>query len=549
MLIRKSQLKSTISAGRSLAPKPIFLLSIANKAWDMKGAISELVDNSFGLQRGNARRVEITYDVTKRILSVFDDGQGMDDIVKAFRLGDSIGLGPDDIGRYGCGGTMAMIWLGAKVRLWTMQGGGRVMRDEVLWKQVMRADSLADVIIGNRGWETATVNNTPSKLLAAGHGTMLELHLRRERILMTEAVLRELTRTYSPGLRSGRRITWTTIRGDHVDTQELSDAALVMPRDHNRHVRFTFVLEYDGKHLPIKGEFGLIDGLPFSRSGAAIGFGPRVIMRTRDCFISLDSNEHFSGKGVAGWVDLGHGWQEYLTTTKDEIHDELLRATLMRLIYKQIESLLRKTEEDQLSIILQGIALDLQGALNQLSERNFTVSVKPKEMRADANPDPTRRPDKPEPSNEIKPKPTPPTGEDEGEGAQGQSPTESRINLVRSTDDEIGGVLCRLTVSSDNETNFDVEINKDHEVVKEMLRAKPINRMGLDLMVTREIAAALIKFPKIIQRALNLTLRQRLDEADDMAQRERLLARLLIDSARRPPLPGDGDDGELSMAA
>lgn len=426
-----------------------------------------------------------------------------------------------------------MIWLGDKVRLWTMQGGGKVMHDEVLWAQVMRADSLADVIIGNKGWETATVANTPSRLLDVGHGTVIELHLRRERTMTTEAVLRELTRTYSPGLRSGRTITWTNFNRGRAEIHELSDGGLDMPRDRDRRVRFNLVLEYDGKHLPLKGDFGLFDDLPFNRSGAAIGFGPRVIMRTKDCFVSQDSDEQFSGKGVAGWVDLGHGWQEYLTTTKDEIHDDLLRAKLMQVIYARIVSLLRKTEEDRLTIILQGIALDLQGALNSLSNDSFKVDVKPKEKRIDRNPEPQPRPEHHEPG-EIKPRPTPPSGEDEGEGAHAEAPSESRIALVQSTDEEIEGALCRLNVSSDNETNFEVEINKDHEVVKEMLRAQPVNRMGLNLMVTREIAAELIKFPKILQRALNQGLREQLADAESERQRERVLARILMDSASRP---------------
>ena len=51
----------------------------------------------------------------RRNLTVFDGGNGMDEIVKAFRLGASVGLGPEDIGRYGCGGTMAMIWPSWKI--------------------------------------------------------------------------------------------------------------------------------------------------------------------------------------------------------------------------------------------------------------------------------------------------------------------------------------------------------------------------------------------------------------------------------------------------
>src|SRR5262245_9109914 len=115
--------------GISLAPKPNFLLSLANRNWHVKTAISELVDNALGKLRGDAKHVKIIHDTTKRILTVFDDGNGMPHLVKAFRLGDSAGIGPEDIGRYGCGGTIAMIWLAYRVRIWTMQDDGRVMHD------------------------------------------------------------------------------------------------------------------------------------------------------------------------------------------------------------------------------------------------------------------------------------------------------------------------------------------------------------------------------------------------------------------------------------
>src|SRR5205823_4669655 len=126
----------------------------------------------------------------------------------------------------GCGGTLAMIWLADKVRIWTLRDG-KVMHDDVVWSRVMKAETLAHVMIG-ADWERATINNTPAQLLAARHGTMIEMNLRRERMMVIDAVERELARTYAPGLRAGRKITIKTIdRAGRESTQELIDEAIL----------------------------------------------------------------------------------------------------------------------------------------------------------------------------------------------------------------------------------------------------------------------------------------------------------------------------------
>jgi hypothetical protein len=119
-----------------------------------------------------------------------------------------------------------------------------------------------------------------------------------------------------------------------------------------------------------------------------------------------------------------------------------------------------------------------------------------------------------------------------GEGSKDRPVT--KIDLHPVADADMLGALCRLEILSDNETNLRVEINKEHDVVQELLRARPINRMALHLMVTREIASALVEYPGMIKRSLAPKIIKVLDALPDSAQKERKLARILMDSARRP---------------
>src|ERR1043165_8221357 len=99
------------------APKASFLRGLQGKDWSYAGAISELVDNSFGQGRGNATEVYIAWNANKRELTVTDNGNGMDRVSRLFRLGDTVGRSPGDIGEYGSGGTMALIWAAERARV------------------------------------------------------------------------------------------------------------------------------------------------------------------------------------------------------------------------------------------------------------------------------------------------------------------------------------------------------------------------------------------------------------------------------------------------
>jgi hypothetical protein len=122
-----------------------------------------------------------------------------------------------------------------------------------------------------------------------------------------------------------------------------------------------------------------------------------------------------------------------------------------------------------------------------------------------------------------------------------RKPPAARLRLHLASDKEIDGAMCRMAVISEHETNLRVEINKEHEVIEELLKPRQLNRLPLNMMVTREIASALIKHPQLMRRILARRVQAKLDTFMDDGSRERLLARLLMDSARRPRIDEAGD--------
>jgi hypothetical protein len=516
------------------------LFGLASQKWNVPGAISELIDNSFGELRGNAKHVWITYNTLARQFSVLDDGVGMDHVGSLFQLGKTIGRGPKDIGKYGQGGTMAILWLPTAVSIWTMRDG-KVMYDDVRWADYRDRTEFPQV---NDTWETASLRNTPAELLELGHGTLIRMQLRDGRTFQADAVQRELSRLYAPGLRKDYKITWTTIARDgRAYEQQLTPEQFPLPSDPSKIVNFNFVMkarddEDNSVTLPVTGQVALIDDLPYSRSTVSLGYGPRVITETRDCYSSADGSAKYTGTGVWGWLDLGEGWQDFLTTTKDGIKNDRVRAVLMNHVFKQIEPLLKQTEKDRLSLVLDGLRLELTDVLNGLNELDFVLEESQTETVLGHDPavhypslnDP--KPFKPFTANlkadDKMPKLGP--GEEQKEKAVVE------LKMIPQNDAAMKGALCRLQILSEAENNLKVEVNTDHQVMQELLYGtNPIQKLALILLVTREIAASLADNEAVLRRFVVPRLMRKLDHlGTDNGHKERLLARLLMDSARRP---------------
>src|SRR5262245_45662834 len=119
----KTKKQRPILDADSTAPKPSMLRGMQHATWTIQGALSELIDNSFGQARGDAHSVDIDWQPKSRLLTVIDDGVGMSKIRDLFRLGETAGRQPHDIGEFGNGGTHALLWLAEEVEIWSLRWG------------------------------------------------------------------------------------------------------------------------------------------------------------------------------------------------------------------------------------------------------------------------------------------------------------------------------------------------------------------------------------------------------------------------------------------
>jgi hypothetical protein len=498
-------------------PKPGFLRAMQSQKWNVPGALAELVDNSFGSGRGNADNVWIRHDTTKRIVTVLDDGQGMEAIGRLFQLGNTIGLSPGDIGTYGSGGTMAILWLPSKVEVWSLKDG-QMCHDSITWAEEIKADQYPKI---SDEWQTATIGNTPVELFELGHGTFIKLHLAKERSFQPANVKRDLARLYAPALRHGKKITWSAT-GRNAGSEEVLADPIVFPED-DKIRRFNVVVRVDGIDLRVAGEVGVIPDLSQEQSRINIGFGPRVITRTRDCFSSPDGSEQYSGTGVTGYLDLDDGWQDFLCTTKDGVKDQGVWDALMGHVFEKIQSLLKDTDDENLSIILDDIAINLESIFDGDAHVELPAAAG-KHKKGDGgggghggggggfeNKDD-------------------PSEEDGDDTTREEDAGATRIRIVRVTDEELESALCTAEVTRHT---IEVWVNKDHEMIQTAMMKKPINKSFLNYTVIREVAVEVAKHGDVARRVFPPRVIKQLEEKrDDPRYREKLITRMLLDRIR-----------------
>ena len=506
-------------AGFDTTPKPAFLRAMQNQRWTVTGALAELVDNSFGPGRGNADTVDIIHDTKTRTITIIDNGQGMEAIGRLFQLGNTIGRSPGDIGMYGSGGTMAILWLASRVDIWTLRRG-QLARDTVDWSEEIRAERFP--IVSDQ-WKRATPANTPTVLLNRGHGTMIKLHLLRERTVTPWNVKRDLAKLYAPGLRLGKRLLWTTT-GKNPGTDILADPML-LPDDEDRLVRIDIAVEIGGEVLTVDGLIGVIEDLPLSQSNVTVGYGSRVITTTRDCYSSPDGEERFSGVGVAGWLDLGEGWQPYLSTTKDVMNDRPVWDRLMGFIFEKIRHLLEMVDEQKLWVELDDLAMMLEKNLSGMAKLKLLEAASETEEREQKEKTDRgeQESDSPEREREI------PPADEEGETSEREAPATTRIKITPLGDAEMEQLLCSADISREM---IEVFINKEHDLIKAAMVARPINRDLLHMSISSAIAGELVDRPDVMAHIFPRAA-VRLIGSREGRQREGLIVRILIDKTRK----------------
>jgi Histidine kinase-, DNA gyrase B-, and HSP90-like ATPase len=471
-----------------ITPKPSAMRAIQNQTWTTHGAIAELVDNSWGAGRGNASHVTITWDHKTRLLTVVDNGVGMTGLKDLFKLGETAGRTPNDIGEYGSGGTMAVAYLASSVWIWTMRDG-QVAHAELHWNDVFNAKEFPIV---PTIWKRATARNTPAALLAYGHGTCITLKVLRTRRVAESQIRRDLSALFAPGVRRGKKLAWVTAGqdliwlGDPMDG--LTDISLI-------DLTLELTSAIGVRHLHVTGEIGRIEDLPIERSRIAVSYAHRVVKWTRDCF-RHSSGRSYPGVGVCGWIQLDDSWQGLYSTTKDDIDDAEAFQSLMDAIFEHIEPLLQRLKDERDFLLLDEITLELQAMF--MSGRRTPATY------GDESPDGPVIAGGP---NGLG------AGDSDGDGrfsgarrlegdrAGGTKDVISKLEIIHQTDKEMIGKLANaeVEIQLDDTTIVRAYVNKEHHVITVALEQHPVNRMALAVLIAQALAYKIIVHPKIVR--------------------------------------------------
>ncbi len=505
------------------------LKAMSNEKWTIHGAVAELIDNSFGKARGDAAKCEITWTPKTRTLSVLDHGRGMDKIGLLFKLGSGANLNPDDIGRYGAGGTKALLWLATEVRIWTMRDG-MVMFDSVDWDKQKREDEFPQV---SDTWKPARVTNTPMELFTAGHGTLIRIKLAPVRKGWSiEHAKQELSAIYAPAFRHGKELTWTTQAPKDNVTRTLAeppDRFEQAPVQVNASITLS-----DGRQLGARGVIGLIPGLSAAKSKIAVGFGSRVIDRTDDCYNTADS-ARYSGRGVTGYLDLVGDWQEFLSTTKDTVNDRPVWDALMAEVFTQIEPVLELAKQESIQKVILNISIGLK--LIMANMRHLIVASSPDGTAGGpgdasggargSDGTATRTPGGGR-------KPGTRGGDGGGDNTEADAPGAAEIEVQQLAD----GVDGLMATTKLNPNGILVTVNSDSPYVQTMIHGDTVFTREFNAFVLRDIAQAFVDEPEYVAMAFPSGVVHKFnndyDDPDDSANRGRFLHQVLMTCLQQP---------------
>jgi hypothetical protein len=454
-------------------PTPRILLGVRSKKWTVAEAIAELIDNSFGEGRGYARNVDVKIDRRRRVITLMDDGVGTEDISALFTLGKGAREGGDDIGRYGMGGSEALLWLADKVTVCTLRDG-RSSGATVNWTTQISKEEFPTV---DTSWRKPSAAYVPVELMAIGHGTHIRIHLHRGHRLPNDgshrsALRSPISRLFAPGLRTGRHIIW--------NNEELQPYAPGLGAD-----ALTFpvtVQTEEGLALTAHVIAGPCD-VSLENSKLAVTYSYRVVEETRDGFGT------YQGGGVAGSITLGEEWRRYLTTTKDGFADENLRNELMAAVASGLEPMLEQLRKQRASSMFAQIAVKLEATLGGL----FKVDVEGRDEPSE----PDERVSEPQEASSDDETRDPEDTKQWDEGRHNEQGA-TEIQIEHGSDAELDGRLVAVSVFPGKP--IVATVNAEHPHVITALEKQPVNRMLLVSFIVGELSKELVKAPLLLMR-------------------------------------------------
>lgn len=349
-----------------LVPKPHMIKSIRARNWSLAGAIEELVDNSLG--HGKASVVEVGISNTVGI-GVWDNGVGIDDINRVFRLGDASAYDTlSQIGQYGVGAKHATIYLGDRVTVRTIRDG-RVHEMTVDWGEVERN---GDWPLAYTGGGRKPRNDDESLFTTI----IVTKPARHYHLSTTEKLAVELGQIFSPALRSGTMVrVWHELADK---TRQSIEVAPFVPSDLTDEILIGAEL---AGGLRWTGRAGLSASLTERHNGVHIAFGHRIIETTREPFCGKSAPTLY----CEVTLDAATPWKHSLSEHKDKVVRN--RDELMASIHEQITPLLEKSSQQAEYLALKIMATPIETQLTKALKAAGILHVDPDEDPMDGGGD------------------------------------------------------------------------------------------------------------------------------------------------------------------
>lgn len=334
-------------------PNPHILLALSNQNLPWWKCLAELIDNSFD---HGADRVEIIEDSKSRTVTVRDNGKGIESVISAVSLGNSMPTGNPRVGRYGIGLKDAWLSTGDRIDIDTVRDG-------------IQSTLTLDVASFTKDWKGPDPIHAQTEL---ENGTTIVLHARRSRNLPDDNVYQKLSWAFSPGLLSGKQI----VRIKNNSRKPLKPICLP---ELIESVQDSFMV--DGKQVAIHIGITKPDTKKF---GNAFYFAHlhRIIDDS-----SLGT-KGMSCQNMAGLVTLGDGWQ--FSKNKDSMTDN--QDALEDAIFERIKHLLAKAENLSRDVESAQIRGELERMFNDaISETKREARTQRKESQGTVEPKYTGR--------------------------------------------------------------------------------------------------------------------------------------------------------------
>jgi anti-sigma regulatory factor (Ser/Thr protein kinase) len=342
-----------------LTPLPHIIKSIRALNWNLAGALMELIDNS--LQHGKAKEITIVIDNATGI-AINDNGIGVDDINRIFRLGDASAY--DDlaqIGQYGVGATNATIYLGDNVQVQTVRDGRKHIMS-VDWAEVdrshlwpLRYKGVGTVAKRNERGTQILIRNMPQYY----------------QLVSTERAARDMALIFAPALRAGAKIWLYHQLGN--GRRQLIEIAPFTPVDLTDEMQISGEIQTIRGPLRWSGRAGLSASLVDKYNGVHIAFQHRVIETTRDPFQGRSAPTLY----VEVQLDHTTPWKHMLAQHKDKVVRE--RDPLMDSIFTAIEPLLKRSEKHAESLALNAMLAPIENDINKALRSAGILAVDPEE--------------------------------------------------------------------------------------------------------------------------------------------------------------------------